>query len=533
MNKFMALVRISLLAMLSAFRTPSARKKKRSVNGVAALAFMGGISLYVSVVYSMMFALQLDPVGKLKLLPFVMAIVGMSIAVLMTAFAAGGLLFGGKDSDMLLSLPVSAFEVLLSKTLALYIENLCLISFMLLPSCVIYMIYTKRFSPVFLLLYLVSTALLAFVSTLLTFVLGYIITVVTAKLKGSKLVANLLYLVMFGGIMVMAFQMNTLIPVFVNSVPEMSAVTGALYPLALFCRAVFGDIGALAVLALIAIVPFVIVVWLFSHGYKATLTRIGSVTTRSDYKLTHIENRSQFSALFKKEMGRFFGTPLYLFNTCFGLVMLLGGSVYAVFQRAKIHEMLAQMGGGGFSPEITVPIVAAAICFCIAVSCTTSISLSLEGKTIWILKEAPLSVRKIFGAKAALNLTLTIPVAAVSTLLLAIALSMSAADALVIFLLAASLSLFVTAFGLVINLLFPKLDAPNDVMVIKQSMAAMIPVFGSMIFIGLISTFYGLLLSRFLDFRNFAMIVTALLLILSVFMVRLLQGWGARKFREL
>ena len=55
------------------------------------------------------------------------------MSLMLTVFAASGFIFGGKDSDFVLALPISAFEVMLSKILALYLENLLISMAMMIP----------------------------------------------------------------------------------------------------------------------------------------------------------------------------------------------------------------------------------------------------------------------------------------------------------------------------------------------------------------------------------------------------------------
>ena len=138
MGKFLALLRLNFFSMLAAMRMG---RKKRAFSGMGALALVAGLSLYISGLYSFLLAEQLSAVGALPLLITLMALVSVVIGFLFSLFAAQGVIFGAKDNDLMLSLPVSPFQLLLARTLALYLENLISTIFILLPAGVIYLWY--------------------------------------------------------------------------------------------------------------------------------------------------------------------------------------------------------------------------------------------------------------------------------------------------------------------------------------------------------------------------------------------------------
>ena len=64
MVKFLALLKLNFRAALAALRMGG---RKRSVSGVGALVLLAGLSLYISGLYSFLFASQLAPAGALPL----------------------------------------------------------------------------------------------------------------------------------------------------------------------------------------------------------------------------------------------------------------------------------------------------------------------------------------------------------------------------------------------------------------------------------------------------------------------------------
>lgn len=127
MKKFLVLARVQLRALLTSFRVGGSRKK--AVSGWVILLFMAALCTYISGIYSFSLGGQLAAMGALELLLLMMPAMAAIAGLIFTVFAAQGVVFGGRDADLLLSMPVSAFTVLLAKLTALYAENLVFCGF--------------------------------------------------------------------------------------------------------------------------------------------------------------------------------------------------------------------------------------------------------------------------------------------------------------------------------------------------------------------------------------------------------------------
>ncbi|MEG0110597.1 MAG: hypothetical protein RR675_05715, partial [Oscillospiraceae bacterium] len=135
MLKYWALLRVSFRGLINNFGAGGGGKsKKRAASGTGIMVLMGLLSLYISGVYSFAFGSMLKQTDMLGIMPVMMAIVAVLMSLMFTALAASGIVFGSKDMDLMLSLPLSAFSIMLSKTMALYLENLVFSVFMMLPA---------------------------------------------------------------------------------------------------------------------------------------------------------------------------------------------------------------------------------------------------------------------------------------------------------------------------------------------------------------------------------------------------------------
>jgi len=89
------------------------------------------------------------------------------------------------------------------------------------------------------------------------------------------------------------------------------------------------------------------------------------------------------------------------------------------------------------------------------------------------------------NAKMTFNILLALPAAWLSILLFSFSFSLEVVQIVVMLFVTLSFSLLTSAFGSVINLYFPKFEFRNDVEVVKQSVGALIGIFGGFAFIAL------------------------------------------------
>lgn len=528
MNRFLALLRVNFLALISGIKM---RGKKKAVGTVGSIALIVFIGVYISATYSWLFASALAPVGALSLLGPLMAVLTAFMSLTLTVFGASGFIFGGKDSDFVLALPVSAFEVMLSKILALYLENLLISFAFMLPCGVVYMMYAESGGLIYLLMTVPSTVFLAFIPTLLGVLIGYVIAFYSARAQKKKtLLSTLLYLAFFVGIMGLSFSLNGLLAKLgTNAEKIYAAFYRALLPFGLYGRACGGEIGALLLLAAICVFPFLAVVWLMSRRYKAILSGLSAHAVRRDYRLVQGHSGSAFAALYKKELARFFGSSVYFINCSFGAILLVMATVVALVKRDMLLEMTEQFSAMGMP---LLPMLVMGGAFMIGTVDTTSVSISLEGQNLWILKAAPIRARTIFLAKIALNLTVTVPAALLCVPTIGALIGMSLGSILLAAAVCLLFTVFLSVFGVIVNLKFPRVDADNDTVVVKQSLSAMIGMLGGMVVVGLSALLWSLV-SDFFTFEVYLAVVCGLLVLGSAVCLAWLSRKGEQEFLSL
>ena len=539
MYKLWVLLKLNFRVMLRAFSFQSgARKsKKKAASGLGALALMAFLALYLSATYSFVLTQMLAESGAVDLALPLMAMMAGMMSLLLTIFAASGLVFGGKDNDIMLTLPVSAFTVVLGKVLALYLENLVFCGLWMAPTGVCYLLCAglpAGQAALFCVRLLLIIPFLPLLPSALALLGGWLIAYVSGRLRHKAAVGTVLGMAFVCIVLVGSMQVNRTLEMLLRDLAGMRRTLHTwLLPFGLLLDALAGAGAAQCALGLcgfllLSLLPFLALVWAIGTQYKTILSRLASRALRSDYKLRGVKTSGMFAALFAKECRRYFGTTIYVMNTGVGAVMLLGMAVYALVMRGQVLPVLAQLGGVGAA----LPMTALLLCTVQAMINTACVSISLEGKTIWILKEAPVPPHALFGAKALLNVLMSAVPAAVSVVLLWAGYAPDAADALGLLLLCVCFGLFTPVYGLTVNLLLPRMDCENDTIIVKQSASCAVGIFGGMLAVGLGALLWAVG-GRALGFAGFCALAAALLLLAAAALWHWVCSRGAQILQTL
>ena len=215
MRKLWVLLKLNFRAMLRAFsfRSGAGSSKKKAAGGLGALLLMAFLALYLSGVYSFLLASMLAEVGIVEMVLPLMALMACVMSLMFTLFAASGLVFGGKDSDIVLALPVPAFTVMLSKILALYLENLVFCGLWMLPTGAAYLVYAglgAGQAAGFCVRLLAAALFLPLLPSVLALLGGWVIAYFSGRMKHKSLVGTVLSIVLTGAVLVGSLQINAL-----------------------------------------------------------------------------------------------------------------------------------------------------------------------------------------------------------------------------------------------------------------------------------------------------------------------------------
>lgn len=523
MNKVMRLVRVQLWAVLGDILSIRVGKKRSSKGIYAGVTFfvliIGGVSFF----YSLMIGSGLLYYDSIGLLPSLMMAVTCIVILFTTTFQIKGTIFGFKDYDMVMSLPISTSGIVASRIIILYAINIIFVAMIILPMMLAYGILANP-KLLFYLYGIIAMILIPLVPIILASFLGTLIAYISSKFRFS----NLLNIIFTMGILVVfigsTFTIKGDEQALVNMGKAMTDQVNSLYPLAkLYAETVVDyKLSSLLLFTGISILSFVLYTALVKIVFKKINTALMTGGYHRKYKLGRLKTSAPFTALYVKELKRYFASSIYVINTFFGVVMLTVGAIVLLF--IDVDKYIES----GLPANLLAAGVPVFIGFCICMSSTTMASISLEGKNIWIVKSLPVKPQAVYASKIAVNLTILLPVF-LDILIIGVVLHLELLTVLLIIIMALATAFFVSLYGLVINLVMPNFDWNNETVVVKQSAASMIVIFTGMGFVGIQAAVMFLIPS--IALASLAFIVFAV--IIDVVLCLLLLHYGTTRYATL
>lgn len=520
MKKLFSLTKASLMSVYNNSAQKSGTGKK--VGYVILFAFLG---LYMSAFFGFLAYIlydMLEPIGLKGLVPTLICIAVSMLTLMTSIFAGGGFLFHPKDIQMLLSLPVSHTTVLISKFLGLYFNLLITSAVVCLPTGIIYLILDGAGFVGYLFL-----VILALTVPLLPLAVGcvfsFIIGLATRRMKHKNVVTIILSVIFFGAFMLLSQNSEKVFEYFVQNGGQLYDALRKWYlPAALMTKAIDGDVLSLLMFIAVSIVPFAIIFPLMSTRY-ALIAAGGNSSAKKRFTYRASQKSSSFYACLRKELSKVFSSANIFMNTCSGLLMLIV-MVIATMAKSPTDD----------AASILPMIITLLAVFATTMTSTTSSSISLEAKTLWIYKTSPVDIFTVFKAKIAVNVIIFLPVTVVTLTVVSIFFGFALLDVIASLLLPAACIFYASVIGLIINLIKPKFNWTSEIQAIKSSASVLITMLEGICFTILIGAAIVLPMI-FLETPFYVGSIAAALLIflITIVLVNCLKGWGVRKFEKL
>ncbi len=402
------------------------------------------------------------------------ALLAFAIMLIGSVFTAKYQLFEARDNELLLSLPIHPLDILLSRLFLLWLIAALLGLPVAIPCLICWpKPLTGLGLTAFLLLFLL---LLPCLCLTISSLLGWIIHRISARFGHKPAVTVLLWMAFLGAYTYLSFRMNDYLSRLAENPLGLIKMLRHLGPLAWPGQAVAsGDAVVLGKLAVVILPLFALLIWLLSATFIRTATEKRSLAKKRYVERT-ARIQSPGTALLRRELQRLWATPAYLFNSGLGVVMALLGAVVLLIKAQTIRSLLLQEEYA-FLPSLLQPLAVTALCFLSAMIFLTGPSISLEGRTLWILKSLPVSARDLLRSK--LRLQLCIAVAPVLLLSAAAAFVLRTRGALLFFTLTLPVLYCVLTglIGLAMNLLHPNFDWLNETQAVKSGASVLLTMF--------------------------------------------------------
>ena len=232
------------------------------------------------------------------------------------------------------------------------------------------------------------------------------------------------------------------------------------------------DIIALLITIAVCVLPFAVVIFILSKSFLKIVTDKKSAK-KAVYRKKEMKAGTISSALIKKEFQRFFTSATYFLNSFMGIIFMILIAAAIILNVNGIKEFISEISTGlGFLLPIENIMAFFGIAIIIVISAfniPTSVCISLEGKTLWILQSMPLKAKDVLLAKMRAAVIATSIPNLIFAVIMSILFGLDILSITAIIIVAIAMPIFSSCFGIIINMLMPRFDWVNETLCVKQS----------------------------------------------------------------
>lgn len=484
--------------------------------------------------FGMLWESMCEPFYRLDLSWLYFALVGMvtlALCFVGSVFTAQKQLFGAKDNDLLLSMPITPFAIIASRMGMLLLLNYMFEAVVVLPAAFVWA-YSLPVTAAGVVIFIVVFLLLPLLPLTLSCLFGWLIEAIASRLpRGKNMVAMLLSIAFMAAYFLVYSKMQEYIGILIaNGKAVAEAVEKAAPPFYWLGSAVAShDAVSLLLFALTCILPFALACYLIAKSFVSIATRKVSAA-RQVYRRAEMKAGSADGALLMREIKHFTSSASYMLNAGIGLVMLLIALAALIIQKDAFMDTVAQlMLPAGYLPGLLCVLQ----CAILSMVYISAPSVSLEGKTLWIAQSIPVSAYAVLRAKVRTHAYTSLPFSLIASAAIMLFSGATGLMIPVILALPALLCQLFAQLDLIINLRFPKFDWTSEVTAVKQSMAVILAMLANWGVLLLPVILYVVLPGGAIALDLYMALWTLAFIPLILALDRILRTWGARTFEEL
>ena len=473
-------------------KDPTAKKQKGFIFGML-------IFLYICLAgYTAGQAAILSIIGTAEYIPVLFFLTAFSMNLVIGIYRAKATIYRESDLDLVSAFPLSGVDIVASRVFRLYFDNLVIGAAVIIPAFLVYGImagcgalFFIAIIPVCIISPILPTAIASWI--------GILFAAIISRNRHKVLTEVILALVIVIGSFAVSGVISAKTGLGSTSITvsekkkmdeqmkaemaaalteKMTGVEQAFPPFKLISEvlqnAEFVGILIYTLISIAVIVPTVMVI---GKNFFGISRKLFSARNHKEYRMEELKKQSVITALVKKEAARYFSSGIYVSNTIVNPVMALILAVALGFvDLNKIVE-----SAGKLPVEINVnnsiPFLLAVI-YCMMT--ITASSVSMEGKSWWIMRVLPIGTKEILGAKLLFNMIFMAPFYLVTEIIMLFTVNAGALERIWLIIIPGITIVFSILFGLFLNLKFPKFNWENEVEVVKQSAAVGLSLVGTL-----------------------------------------------------
>lgn len=520
----------------SLFVDQKTNKRRSTASIIFFVALMAVIPLFFAALFLFLALMTCEPFAAAGLDWFyftVMSGAAILLGVFGSVFNTYASVYLAKDNDLLLSLPIPVKDVLIARLLGVLSMSFYYSAPATITSAVVYMVLGLPSA-----LGVIGSLLLVPLVTLIVFMLscglGYIVAKISQKLKNKGFLSALITLAFIGVYYLFYFKANELIgQIVANGEAVASGVKAFAYPL--YAMGKVGEGSPIAIVCFTAAVLILLgLVWLLLSKSFLKIVISGGKTKKVIFNGKISKQCSPEKAFFKKELRRYLSSANYMLNTSIGSIFMLLVSVAILIYAPTIREIIAlSADGDGTNLPRIMSVMALGIAMLLSANNFISApSISLEGKTLWIIKSLPIRPKTAFSAKSALHFVITAPFTLFASIVLSVVLRLSPLSAIICVLAALAFVLLCGRSGVIINLAFPNVKWTNETIAVKQGLSVLFSMLGGIIYTIILCVPY-IFIAKFVLPEIYLAIILAINVLLTLLSGRYLSTKAAAVLNKL
>ena len=468
-NNLLSLLKTEFLNRFRLGTIRNERNKKVKYRYIA----MGVLYIFLAIVlagYCFGISYGYSYLGMSYVVPGYALMITSIVILFFTFLKTNGILFSTRDYDMLTAFPIKTRTIIASKFLSMYINNLAFAVVVMVPMAVGYEMW-NGFNAGTVAFWFLGILFAPLLPMTIAAAVGMAILAIGAGFKHKAAVQLIATVILFLGIMFGSFWLNQ------NAMADEAMMLAMLTDMGAFVQHILLFIG-------FSVAVYAVFLGFCAKFYGRINSALKSHQASSNYKVGQLKKSSVLTALAYKEAKRFTSSSVYMINMGMGLILALIASVASAF--LGVDKLISNVDGvNAKDMAALLPVISNVVPFGISMvvnMCNTcAVSLSLEGRNLWVVESLPISKRTLYKGKMLFNICMVLPVSLICSVIFIISLRVNVVKALLYIVFAVASVTFSTVFGMFINICFPNYQWENEVVVVKQGMSSMIGIFSSII----------------------------------------------------
>ena len=477
MNNVFRMIKVNFVTMLkNTFRAKT--KKGKAASLTFPILIMGLIMAAMFVSYRS--AVQVFAALNLTDYIFIQSgITTILFIVIMMAISGSGYIFKTKDYELLGSLPIPKWQVVCSKIASVFLLGLLYAFITFFSAVVLYLVYSPM-TVLGTISALIGFLIVPIIPTSIGLLIGLGFLAIASRVKHKNALIVVVALLFFAAYLLFITYFDQISKFLANS--GVNFIKVARYVLPSMAMYITGFIrgSVLDIVLLVAITAAVFggVLWLVIASYDRINKRLAVSNFAISKRAASYKQSGVMPALIKKEFRQYFSYPSWVLNTTFGLIISVIAPIILYISHAE----------KAFTGEMASDITFAMVLICaltamVVIGNTTSASISSEGKNFYLTKSLPVKINNIFAAKILFNFILDLPFCLAASTLTMIFFNayFGVITGIALFVVPMFASLSMSCVGLMVNLLYPKIEWQNISEVVKSGLPIFIVNIGGVI----------------------------------------------------